>query len=212
MKNIKVFILDDHELIRQGIRRTLGLFKEIMITGEAESAEELLGKNAAKDADIIVLDIDLPGRSGFEALADLKKAYPKARFLFLSMFPEEQFAIRALKSGAHGYVTKKAVTQQLVDAIRTIASGRKYASPSVEKQLVDEIGTPVDKQPLQSLSDRELSVLRLIARGRSVGEIANQLSLSVNTITTYRRRLLAKLGMRTNAELVRFALENKLIV
>lgn len=212
MKRIGVFMVDDHELIREGLRRTLSLFPDISITGEARSAEELLGKAIANDADIILLDIDLPGRSGFEALADVKVLYPEARVLFLSMFPEDQFAVRALKAGAHGYVTKKAVAQELVDAIRIVASGKKYVSPTVEQQLLREIGYDPGKSPMESLSDRELSVLRLIARGKSVGAIAVQLSLSVNTVTTYRRRLLKKLDMKTNAELVRFALENRIIM
>ena len=212
MKRIGVFMVDDHELIREGLRRTLSIFPDISITGEARSAEELLGKTIANDADIILLDIDLPGRSGFEALADVKVLYPEARVLFLSMFPEDQFAVRALKAGAHGYVTKKAVAQELVDAIRIVASGKKYVSPTVEQQLLREIGYDAGKSPMESLSDRELSVLRLIARGKSVGAIAVQLSLSVNTVTTYRRRLLKKLDMKTNAELVRFALENRIIM
>ncbi len=211
MKKVKVFIVDDHELIRQGIRKTLSLFPEIDITGEAESVEMVMSGMAAKGADIILMDIDLPGRSGFEALPDVMSLYPRSRVLFLSMFPEEQFAVRSLKAGAHGYVTKKAVAQELVDAIRTVAAGKKYVSPTVEKQIVQDIGYLDDRQPIARLSDRELTVLRLIAGGKSAGHIAEQLSLSVNTITTYRRRLLKKLGMKTNAELVRFALENKVI-
>ncbi len=212
MKKINVIMVDDHELILEGIRKTLSLFPEIVITGEARSAEELHGEAVDKSADIILLDIDLPGRSGFEALADVKTLFPRARVLFLSMFPEDQFAVRALKAGAHGYVTKKAVAQELVDAIRTIAAGKKYLSPGVEQQLLQEIGYNRERSPLETLSDRELSVLRLIAKGKSAGAIASQLSLSVNTVTTYRRRLLKKLDMKTNAELVRFALENRIII
>ncbi len=205
-------MVDDHELILEGIRKTLGLVLEISIVGEARSAEELLGGSAAKNADIILLDIDLPGRSGLDALVDVKAVFPQARVLFLSMFPEDQFAVRALKAGAHGYVTKKAVAQELVDAIRTIATGKKYVSPGVEQQLLREIGFNEGRNPVETLSDRELSVLRLIAKGKPAGAIASQLSLSVSTITTYRRRLLKKLDMKTNAELVRFALENKIII
>ncbi len=205
-------MVDDHELILEGIRKTLSLVQEMSIVGEARSAEQLLGGSVAKNADIILLDIDLPGRSGLEALVEVKAVFPQARILFLSMFPEDQFAVRALKAGAHGYVTKKAVAQELVDAIRTIAAGGKYVSPGVEQQLLREIGYNEGRGPLETLSDRELSVLRLIARGKSAGAIAAQLSLSVSTVTTYRSRLLKKLDMKTNAELVRFALENRIIM
>ncbi len=212
MKLTKVFIVDDHELVREGIRKILSRFPDIAIVGESNSAEELLGSDGMKDADLILLDIALPGRSGLEILTQLKGIRADARILFLSMFSEEQFAIRALKAGADGYISKKAAAQELVDAIHAISRGKKYVSPTVKERLVEEIQSPSHPHSMQTLSDRELSVLRLIAEGKGASEIARQLFLSVNTVMTYRRRLLKKLGLKTNADLVRYALENDIIL
>jgi len=210
-RKTRVMIVDDHEIIRMGLRKILGRFDDIEIVSEAENAEQLLQTIAATNVDVIILDIDLPGRSGLAVLSDLKTLNPVARILLLSMFPEDTYAVRALKAGASGYVSKKALTDELVTAIRRIAQGGTYVNAAVAEQLINEVRKPNYQEPHLGLSSREFEVLRLIASGKSVGTIAEQLSLSVHTVTTYRSRLMQKMDMKSNAELVRYALEKNII-
>ncbi len=207
----RVILVDDHTLIIEGLRKILDRNREIVVVGEARSAEELLDLLRRQEAEIVILDIDLPGRSGLDVLPDVTVARPGVKVLMLSMYAEESFALRALQAGAMGYISKRAVTEDLVTAIQTIAGGETYVSSSMTRSLVDQMRQGGGAGPLPALSGREFEVLRLIASGRSVGEIAQQISLSVHTVTTYRARLLKKLGLKTNADLVRYALDNDLI-
>lgn len=207
----KILLVDDHELVREGIKKVLKKEVGLEIVGEASNStglNELLGKHKP---DLIILDISLPDRGGLEVLKDLKMLYPKLPVLMLSMHPEERFAIRAIRSGASGYVTKDMAAQELVKAIQKIMCGRKYVSANLAEHMAAELEAPSEKTPHEVLSDREFEVLRLIASGKKLSEIANQLSLSVNTVTTYRARILEKMNMRSNAELIRYALENHVV-
>ena len=208
---IRVFIVDDHELIREGLRKVLKPHSDIKVIGEATSAEELLAVPAKKLIDVLVLDLRLRGRSGLETLPAMKKLHPTTRTLVLSALPEERFAVRALKAGASGFVTKETVAEELVTAIRLIASGKTYASSSLTQQLIDDRIGRTSERGLRLLSNREFEILLKIASGKTIGRIASELSLSVYTIATYRARLLKKMRMKTNAELIRFALETKLL-
>lgn len=181
------------------------------VAGEAQNAQQVLDLANRKECDVLVLDIELPGRSGLDALKELKKSLPKLPVLVLSIHPVEQFAVRVLRAGAVGYLTKESAPEELVRAIRTVRAGGKYITSSVADQLASEIRRPTEKAPHDTLSDREFKVLRMIASGKTVSQIAKDLSFSVKTISTYRARILAKMGMKTNAELTHYAIENKLV-
>lgn len=206
-----VFIVDDHELMREGLKAVLANHPHLKVLGEAGSFREFTEKIRGQTPDVVVLDISLPDRNGLDILKYLKTLHPQVQVLILSMHPEERFAVRAMKAGAAGYINKQTAAQELVKAIDSIQQTGKYISEEVSAQLFREIGKKPRKFPHEGLTDREFEILRLIAVGKSAGQIAEILSLSINTITTYRARILEKMKMKTTADLVRYVLEKELI-
>lgn len=208
---IKILIADDHAVVREGVKHILSEIPDIHITGEASSGTEVLDRINSKDYDVILLDIAMPGRDGLEILKDIKMQQPKLSVLILSMFPEEQYALRALKSGAAGYLTKDSIPDELVKAIRKIARGGKYISASFSEKLLFSLDSDAERPPHETLSDREFQVMRMIASGKRLREIADELALSEKTVSTYRSRILEKMGMRNNTELTHYAIKNRLV-
>jgi two-component system, NarL family, invasion response regulator UvrY len=208
---MKILIADDHSVVRRGLT---GILAEEFPDGtfdEATDGIELLRKMRSANYDVVISDLSMPGRSGLEALKQLKSEFPETPVLILSMHPEELYAIRVLKAGASGYLTKESAPDELVLAIRQVLNGRKYITPSVAEKMASNLGSDQSKQPHELLSDRELDVLKMIASGKTVSEIAAELSLSVNTISTYRARVLEKMHLKTNSELTYYAISNQLI-
>jgi two-component system invasion response regulator UvrY len=208
---IRVLIADDHAVVRQGLKQILGDTPEMLVAGEATNGQEVLDRVRAETWDVVVLDISMPDRSGLDILKELQSEQPKLPVLVLSMYSEDQYAIRVLKAGASGYLTKDSAADELVRAIRKVVSGGRYVSSSLAEKLAFEIGTDTSRLPHETLSDREFQVLRLIAAGKSVTEIAAELYLSVKTVSTYRARLLDKMNLGTNADLIHYAIQNHLI-
>jgi len=206
---IRVLIADDHAVVRHGVKQILQDTREMVVAGEAVNGQEVLEKVRAGAWDVLILDISMPGYNGLDILKELERVRPDLPVLVLSMHPEDQFAMRALKAGASGYLTKDSAPDELVKAIHKVVSGGKYVSPSLAEKLA--YGQGVDKLPHETLSDREFQVLRLIAAGKSVKEIAVELALSVKTISTYRVRLLQKMNLATTAELIRYAIQRHLV-
>lgn len=208
---MKVLVADDHAIVRKGLKQILldeYPFGEIE---ECANTEELLQKAIGGNWDVIISDISMPGRSGLEALQQIRIAHPRLPVLILSMHPEEQYAIRALKAGASGYCSKDLAQEELVNAVRKVLSGKKYITPTLAETLAAQLEEENGKEPYKRLSDREFDVFRWLAGGKSVSEIADILSLSSTTISTYRARILTKMNFKTNADLIRYALEKKLI-
>jgi len=208
---IKILVADDHAIVREGLKQIVADTSDIVVAGEAVDGQEVLDQVRKKEWDLILLDISMPGRSGIDTLKDLKIEKPKLPVLVLSMYPEEQYAIRALKAGAAGYLTKESAPEELIEAIRKVSRGGKYVSPSLAESLASHLGTSAEKQPQETLSDREYQVMLMIASGKTVSEIANELSLSVKTISTNRVRALRKMGMKTNAEFTYYAIKQGLV-
>jgi DNA-binding NarL/FixJ family response regulator len=208
---IRVLIADDHAVVRQGLKQILQDTHEMVVAGEATNGREALEKARAETWDVVVLDISLPDRSGLEVLKQLKAEWPGLPVLVLSMYTEDQYAMRVLKAGASGYLTKDSAADEVVEAVHRAARGGRYVSPLLAEKLAFEIGDDSSKLPHEMLSDREFQVLRMIAAGKAVKEIAAELSLSAKTITTYRARLLQKMHFATNAELIRYAIQNGLV-
>jgi len=207
---VRILLADDHAIVRAGLRQILGELLGPSEIGEAESSTELARQLAHARWDILVLDLSMPG-GGLELLKEVRGTYPALPVLMLSMHPEEQYAVRALRAGASGYVTKDAEPEVLAGAIRKVAGGGRYVSETVAEQLAMAAtgGAPAEPQ-LEQLSDRELSVLARLGAGKTIGEIADELGLSVKTVSTYRARLLQKLGLQTSADLTRYAIEHKI--
>lgn len=203
---IKVAICDDHKIVREGLKQIIGVFDDFEVVMDVESGESLIKELRNSDADIVVLDVSLPGRNGLEVLKQIKSMYEHLKVLMLSMYPEDQFAIRALKAGASGYLHKDSPPNILVEALRTIAKGGEYLSPAITSLLFKEVNSDGGGLPHKMLSDREFEVLLYIGEGKSISEIANQLSLSVKTISTYRSRILDKMNMDNNSDLVKYIL------
>ena len=208
---MNILIADDHELIREGLKKVLLKQTDLKVVGEASNTVEMFNLLGQEDVDIVILDISMPGRTGLDSLTELKSRFPKVRALILSMHPEERFAVRALKAGASGYMTKESAAQELVQAIRKIAGGGKYISSSLAEYLAMEIGSDNDRQLHELLSNREYEIMIMISVGKSVGKIAEELSLSINTITSYRSRILEKMNMKSNAEIIRYAVKHQLV-
>ena len=208
---IRVLIADDHAVVRQGLRQILEDTREMLVAGEATNGQEVLAKVRAELWDVVVLDISMPDQSGLDILKQLRVEQPSLPVLVLSMYPEDQYAMRVLKAGGSGYLTKESAPDELVKAVRKVVSGGRYVSSFLAERLAFEIGADPSKLPHETLSDREFQVLRLIAAGKSVSEIAAELFLSVKTISTYRARLLVKMNLGTNAELIQYAIQNHLI-
>lgn len=198
-------------MVRRGLRQILADEFKRATFGEARNAQEALDLVWKENWDIVVLDITMPGRSGLDVLREIKKSRPKLPVLVLSMHPENQFAVRVLKRGANGYMTKESAPEEFVGAIKKILAGGRYVSPSLAEKLATYVSSETQKPPQELLSDREFQVLRLIASGKIVSEIAKELSLSVKTISTYRTRILEKMGLRNNAELMHYAMQHQLV-
>jgi len=214
---IQVILCDDHALIRRGIRDTLSDAADIQVVGEAGDYGELrtllrkLGEGGRAPCDVLVLDINLPGRSGLDVLHVLKDEGAPIKVLIVSMYPEDQYAIRALRAGAHGYVNKGGDPQLLVQAVRTVAQGRKYVTPEIAQMLVENLSTPATGQLHEKLSDRELQTLVMIASGKRLSDIATELVLSPKTVSVYRARVLEKLQLANNSELTVYAIRHGLV-
>ncbi|MFI5251256.1 MAG: response regulator [Bacteroidota bacterium] len=207
----RILIVDDHAIVRRGLKNILSEQPDMTIVGEAGNYDELMKIVSATECDIVILDVSLPGKNGFDILKDLRVQYPKLPVLFLSMLPEEQFAARAMKSGAAGYLSKGSPTEELVKAIRKIIAGKKYVSQEFAEKLAMGFSSNNQKLSHELLSEREFQVLLKVASGKSLSDIAAELFLSVKTVATHRSRILAKMNMHSNAELVRYAVEHKLI-
>jgi len=205
-----VILCDDHALIRRGIRDTLSDAADIRVVGEAGDYGELRTLMRATRCDVLVLDINMPGRSGLDVLHALKEEGSTVKVLGVSMYPEDQYAIRALRAGAFGYVNKGGDPQLLVQAVRTVAQGRKYVTPEIAQMLVESLTAPAPENAHQTLSDRELQTLVLIASGKRLSDIADELKLSPKTVSVYRARVLEKLALTNNAELTVYAIRNGL--
>lgn len=208
---IRILIVDDHTLIREGFKKILNEESDLKVVREALTGREAIEFSAKEKLDIILLDISLPDQSGLDVLSALKRRSKKIPVLILSMYPEERFAVRALKAGASGYITKESAAEELVRAIRKILAGGKYISPSLAEKLAGDLQHDTDRPRHETLSNREYEVLCLIASGKTVSEIGEKLSLSVKTISTYRARVLEKMDMKTNAELTHYAIGNHLV-
>jgi len=207
----KILIADDHPAIRKGVKLILEIEFSDVKFGEASNAAEVFRKIKEENWDILILDMDMPGRNGLEVLKQLKDEKTNIPVLMFSMHPEEQIAVRALRSGASGYLTKDAADTELSIAVHLILAGRKYITPSIAEQLAEQIGNPLNKAPHELLSDREYETLLLFAKGNTISQIARELSLGISTVSTYRTRILEKMKMKNTAELVNYAIRNKLV-
>ncbi len=208
---MRFLIADDHTIVRRGLRQILlEGFPDAEIE-EVPDAEELIKKTVQSDWDIIISDLSMPGRSGLEALQQIKQIKPKIPVLILSIHPEEQYALRVLKAGAAGYLSKDLAPDELVNAVNRVLLGKKYITVSIAEKLASVLDQDSDKQPHELLSDREFSVLKLLATGKSVSEIAESMFLSVTTVSTYRARIMTKMNLKTNADLILYSIEHKLL-
>jgi len=208
---MRIVIADDHPVVRRGLR---AIVEDALLPAdvhEAGNAAELLTLVRKRDPDVVLLDIAMPGRSGLEALKELRREHPKIPMLVLSIHSADEFAVRSIKAGASGYLTKDSAPEELIDAIRTVVAGRRYLTPSVAERLASAVESDVKGAPHEMLSDREFHVLRMLAAGKTNGEVAGELALSAKTISTYRTRTLRKMGMRTNAELAQYAVRHGLV-
>ncbi|MDP4151730.1 MAG: response regulator transcription factor [Bacteroidota bacterium] len=208
---MRILIADDHAVVRKGLAQILlDGFPGARIE-EVENSETLIKAAIKGSWDVIISDLTMPGRSGLDALRQLKELFPKLPILIMSMHSEDQYAIRALKAGASGYISKETAPEELVKAVRLVLNGKKYITPSTAEKLADTVHADTGKPPHELLSDRELHVLQLLAGGKAVSEIAGMLSLSNTTVSTYRSRIMHKMGMKSNAELTMYAMKNSLL-
>jgi len=208
---IRVLVSDDHPIVREGVKQILSETTDIVVAQEASTGQEAIAYLWKNDFDVVLLDISMPGRDGLETLRELKTIRPKTPVLILSIYPEEYYAVRVLRGGASGYVTKSSAPDELISAIRKVASGGKYISPTLAERLTYELDKDLSRPLHESLSDREYQVMRMIASGKAIKEIASELCLSIKTVSTYRARIFEKLGIKNNATLVLYALQNNLI-
>jgi DNA-binding NarL/FixJ family response regulator len=208
---LRILIADDHPVVRRGLRQTIAETSDMVVVDEASNGWEVLSKVRASSYDVVLLDISMPGRSGVDILKELKDERPGLPVLILSIHPEEQYALRAFKAGASGYLTKESAPDELVAAIRKISTGGKYVSSSLAEILASELGISNEELPHKTLSNREYQVMRMIALGKTVTEIAEELSLSVKTVSTYRSRILEKMKMKNSAEITYYAVKNRLV-
>jgi two-component system invasion response regulator UvrY len=211
-KTIRILIADDHAIVREGLKQILADTRDMAVAGEAENGHDAIRLARGGEAEVLLLDISMPDKSGIEVLKQVRKDAPRMAVLMLSMHREDQYAIRSLKAGAAGYMTKQSAPAELVDAIRMVASGRKYISPALAQELANQVGDENrEVPPHELLSDREYQTLVMIASGKTVSDIAAELALSVKTISMYRSRLLQKMKLRHNAELTHYAIRNHLV-
>lgn len=207
----KILIADDHAILREGLKQIIEEAGELEVAAEAADGPQVLSILREEEVDMVLLDISLPGQNGLDVLKEIKAEHPQLPVLMLSMHPEEHYAVRAIRAGASGYLTKSGATDDLVDAIRLVARGRKYISPTLAEQLAEELDGGSAKPLHQKLSDREYQILCHIATGKTVTEIADELMLSVKTVSTYRSRILEKMHLKTNAELTYYAVKHQLV-
>jgi DNA-binding NarL/FixJ family response regulator len=207
---VKILVADDHPIVRRGLEQILSEDPSLVVAGEASDGPEVMAKVRAGDYDLVLLDISMPGQDGLTVLRQLKDEKPGLAVLVMSVHPENQYAVRALKAGALGYITKDSAPQELITAIRAAVAGRKYVSSSLAQDLATQLANPGEKSPHEALSDREFSILRLIASGKAKRDIARELFLSPKTVSTYRSRLMRKMGLKTDADIIRYVLDNKL--
>jgi len=208
---IRVLICDDHAIVRQGLCQVIAETDDIRAVAEASGYPEVMTPLRSMEIDMLLLDISMPGKNGIEILKIVKKEFPKLPVLILSMYPEDQYAVRAIRAGASGYMTKQSAADQLIKAVRQVVGGRKYITPELAEALANSLGRNTDVMPHEVLSDREYQTLCLIAAGRTLSEIAVELSLSAKTVSVYRARLLEKMALKNNAELTHYALKHALV-
>ena len=208
---IRVWIADDHAIVRHGLQQILAQQPDLTVAGEAATGEELLAMVRQGQGEVVVLDLSLPGMAGLDVLRELRHLAPRLPVLILSVHAADQYVTRALRAGASGYLTKESAAEELVQAIRRVVAGGRYLNPATAERLADYVASGMASRPHESLSDREFEVMRLLVRGRRVAEIAEALSLSPKTISTYRRRVLEKMNMTSNADLVEYAVRERLI-
>ena len=208
---LKILIADDHPVVRRGLKQTVAETSDMVVADEASDGQEVLSKVRTGDYDVLVLDVSMPGINGLDILRQLKNEKPGLPVLMLSIHPEEQYAVRALRSGASGYLTKESAPDELVAAIRKVSMGGRYVSSSLAERLAFDLEKNGEQLPHQTLSDREYQVMCMIASGKTITEIAEELSLSDKTISTYRSRVLEKMEMKNNAELTYYAIKNKMV-
>jgi len=209
---IKVLIADDHAVVRRGIRQILSEDSFIQVLGEAANSEEIMAQLYDQEWDVLILDLIMPGKNGLDSLIEIKQRKPDLKVLVLSMHPEEEIAIRALKTGASGYLNKDSVPSELIRAVRKIHAGGRYISGSLAESIFMSINKDMPADPHKELSEREFQVMCLIASGNTLSDIAQELSISVKTVSTYRTRILEKMAMKTNVELTHYAIKHKLVV
>jgi two-component system, NarL family, invasion response regulator UvrY len=208
---IKILIADDHAVVREGLKKILAEAKDMDVCGEASDGMSALLLMRSQNWDVVLLDISMPGKNGLDVLKAIRAEKSELRIVMLSIYPESQYALRCLKAGASGYLTKESAPGQLIVAIRKVAKGGKYISTELAEKLVSELTAPSERLLHEALSDRELEILRLMATGHSPAQIAEILFISSKTVSTYRSRLLRKMNMRSNAELISYAIKNNLI-
>ncbi len=208
---VRLLFADDHPLLRNGLKQALSQEPDLQSAGEAEDSKQVLAQLAEGVWDMVILDITMPGRGGLEILRDIRRLRPEVPVLVLSMPTEEQFAVRAIKAGASGYVCKSSAARDVVQAIRKILTGKKYVSANLAEMLANALDSDSDRPPHEALSDREFQVMCRIASGKTVSQIAAETTLSVKTVSTYRARVLEKMNMHNNAELTRYAIQNNLV-
>ena len=207
---IKVLVADDHEIVRQGLKTIISEHSDLSIAGEAENGNQVLKILKKTKVDVVLLDFDMPEKNGLDTLIELKALYPKLPVMILSIFPEDHYGTRFLKAGASGYLQKSSATDQLIDAIRKVFNGGKYISSALTDKLVTGLNKDKEQFLHESLTDREFQVFRLLATGKKLKEMADELCLSINTISTYRSRILQKMDLKSNADVIRYAIENGL--
>jgi DNA-binding NarL/FixJ family response regulator len=208
---LRILIADDHAIVRKGLKQVILEEYPSAVIKEVADAEDLLKEVIAQEWNIVICDMNMPGRSGLDALNQIKQASPQLPVLIMSMYPEDQYALRVLKAGAAGYLGKDSIHDDIIKAIQTLQLGKKFITPSIAEKLATSLGQDTNLQSHEMLSDREFDVFKLLASGKSVSEIAAQLSLSATTVSTYRSRIMEKMGIQSNAGLTRYALEKNLI-
>jgi len=208
---IRIIIADDHPIVRAGMKQIISEASDLVVADEASDGHTLLNKIKKENFDVVILDITMPHMDGLDVLKQLKIERPKLPVIILSIHPEDQYALRVLKAGASAYVTKTSAPDELINAIRKVYRGGKYISPSIAEKLVFQLDTNFNEMPHEALSDREYQVLCMLASGKTATEIADELALSVKTVSTYRARILEKMGMKNNAELIHYAVQNQLV-
>jgi two-component system invasion response regulator UvrY len=211
MAKINILIADDHPIVREGFKQVLSETTDMVVAGEASNGQEVLNLIRKNKYDVVLLDISMPGRSGLEILKELRSEHPKLPILIVSIYPEEQYAVRAFRAGASGYLTKASAPHELIEAIRKVSKGGRYVSSSLAEELTYYLDVDATRAPHETLSDREYQVMLLIASGKTVSGIAEELCLSVKTISTYRTHILKKMNLKNNAEITLYAVQNKLV-